>query len=474
MRVRTYVGMLMGLAAVLVASYLTHQNRDFLSEPFRLGGETSVPLWTVLLTVFLLGFLPTVTLLLVATVRRDLEARQERRRGRESTSLDASFHRAVDFEADGQWARAAGELSVVLAERPEDFAALLRYGEVLRMMGRAEEALEVHRQASVQHPRSVALLYQLSDDYQVRGEPQVAREVEDRILRDHPGMGLAILRRRRDAALGTGDWRRAAELHGRIRELLGEGGSGPELAEEAEVEMGLDYQRGVALLEEDEVEPAVAVFQGILEREPRFIPAAIMLGEAELLRDAPEAAVQRWLEGYRETGSPVFLQRIEDHSIEREDPQGAIETLRRLIAATGNAVLPRFFLGRLYYRLEMHDEALKVLAGLEERIGVSPTYHFLLGCIRQRRGEMGLALASFAACARQLGVPQAEYRCSVCRSRYPEWHDRCEVCGSWNAVAMDFEEERVSAEELGVRPRPVWTVPEASGGGEEAPEPTGA
>ena len=38
---------------------------------------------------------------------------------------------------------------------------------------------------------------------------------------------------------------------------------------------------------------------------------------------------------------------------------------------TDNDLLLRFFLGRLYYRLEMHDEALKILESIGERLAVS-------------------------------------------------------------------------------------------------------
>lgn len=477
MRIRTYLGLLLALGAIFLASYLTHQNQQLIHEPFRLATETTVPLWTVLLGVFLLGLLPTMTVLLVGSVRRDLALRDERRKSREAESIQASFRRAVDYQADGQWARAASELEVVLAARPKDFSPLLRYGEVLRRMGRLERALEVHQRASVQYPTSAALLYQLAEDYEARGEGEVAREIRNRLLRDFPSFGLSVLRRRRNAALGARQFAKASELERQIQTLApAEAPAAPEGAapaapgaeeagrEEARLEdgvrLGLEYERGVAQLEGEEVEAAMATFRGLLEREPRFIPAAIMLGEAQLVAEDEPAAIETWLAGYRRTGSPVFLQRIEDHFIEGEEPRRAIETLRRLIAEGGRDLLPRFFLGRLYYRLEMHDEALKVLEALAERIGTSPTYYYVLGRLRERRGELLAAVDCYATCARQLGLAQAEYRCKVCRAMQSDWRDRCDACGSWSSIEMDFEEENVSAEALGVAEAAVWKGPQ--------------
>jgi predicted Zn-dependent protease len=456
MGVRTYVGILLGLLFAVIASYLTSQNQDLLAEPFRLGSETTVPLYAMVLVVFLVGFLPTVTVLLAQQLKRDLAQRRQRRAHREAESLSATYRRAVDYQADGQWARAAQELEVVLAERPEDFEVLWRYGAVLRELGRVEEALETHRRATVLFPRSVSLLYELAADYRSLGDEEVAREIRNRVLREFDGTGLRILRRRRNTAMAQRDWEGAEHFQRDIETLLAASGDQVTLEREKGIGRGLAYQRGVRLLEEEHVKEATEVFQDVLSKEPRFIPAAMMLGEAALFHDDEEGAVREWLRGYERTGRPVFLQRIEDHFIEGGVPARAIETLRNLIAESKNDLLPRFFLGRLYYRLEMHDEALKVLEGVGDRIHSSPTYHFLLARIHQRRGEAGLAMESFGRCAYELGVTAAEYCCRCCSATYPDWRDYCENCGSWNSVELNFQEEQISAEELGLAEAPVW------------------
>jgi tetratricopeptide (TPR) repeat protein len=463
MRVRSFIGLLLAVAGVVYAVVLHTENRELLEQRFHLGPETSIPLWGALLAIFFAGFLPTGITLVVDTLRLDLSQRRDRRRQREEESLEGTLRRAVDFQADAQWGKAAAELETFLAGKPDHFTGQLRYGEVLRHLGRTAEAIEVHRRAAATYPRSVSLLYHLAADYRDRGDVEIARETESRIVRDFPGFGLEVLRGRRAAALSARDFGAARELHGRITELLNESGDSAALARESSLAQGLTYQRGVRLLEEDKAAEAAALFRGLLAHEPRFIPARIMLGEAELLEDREAQAIDAWRAGYQETGSPVFLQRIEDYFIEQEEPMRAIETLRGLIAAAGNDLLPRFYLGRLYYRLEMLEEAVKQLAGIEERIKSSPTYHFLLGRIHHRRGDFAKAVESFGACLRQLDIGGAEYLCRVCRERYADWRDSCSRCGSWNSVDLNFEEERISAEELGVVEVPVWGPAEDSG-----------
>ena len=470
MRLRTFVGILVALLVVVAVSYLSHLNVELLSERFEITSGRSIPLYGVVLAVFLLGFLPVVSVLLVKTLKGDLAQRRERRLSREAKSRSGSFRRAVDYHADGQWSRASSELTALLAERPEAFAALLLHGEVLRHQGKVQEALEVHRRASVLYPHSVAVLYQLAEDYEVLGEVEVAHQIRERVLRDYPGVGLRVLRRRRNAALAAADWQAAAKLQEKIQVLLSDNGDAAGVERENGVRLGLAYQEAVALLETRRIDEAVALLRRLLEEEPRFVPAAIMLGEAAALAGDDAEALAEWRAGFERTGSPVFLQRIEDHFIESERPIEAIETLHELIAGAGNDLLPRFFLGRLYHRLEMHDKAFKALDGLGDRIHSSPTYHLLLARIQQRRGDLGRAVESYLASVEEAGRAAAEYVCRICQARFASWQDRCEECGSWNSVEFDFEEERISAEDLGGRSRPVWAVYSESGMARADPE----
>ncbi len=463
MRFRTLFLLLIAGATAFVATYLTEHNRDLLRARFHLGPETTIPLSGALFAVFLLGFLPTGLTLVIDTLRRELGARRERRHQREQEALDATFRRAVDLASDGQAGRAATELESFLAGRPEDFSGLRLYGSVLHELGREDEAIEVQRRASTLFPHSVAVLYPLAETYEAKGEHEIAREIHGRIVRDFPGIGLEVLRRRRNEAIARREWGEAAKLHERVTQFRNEGGDAAALARESSLALGLDYQQGVLLLEQDRAEEAAERFRKLLTHEPRFIPARIMLGEAELLAGSEQSALSSWKTGYLETGSPVFLARIEDYFIEEQEPVRAIETLRGLIAEVENDLLPRFYLGRLYYRLEMLEESARTLTSIGERIKSSPTYHYLLGRIHERKGELARAVDSYVACLKQLELGTAEYVCRVCRERYSDWRDFCSRCGSWNAVELDFEEERLSAEDLGVRAVPVWGPAEDSG-----------
>lgn len=457
MRFRTFASILFALAVVVSVSYFSSQNEEFLNQRFALTPSTSAPLYGVLIAVFLSGFLPAVSVLLVQSLKRDLDGRRERRLSRQAKSLRGSFRRGIDYREDGQWGKAASEFEALQTEQPEDFGTLLYYGEALRELGRVDEAIEVHRRLSVLYPQGVAVLYQLAKDYETQGDDEIASQIHDRLLRDFPGQGLTILRQRRDEALLGKNWTLAGELQERVDAMLDEGG-GRATEAEVETQRGLYYENAVTALKSDRHAAAIAACDVLLEKMPDFSPARILRGEALLAKGSHGKAVEAWCGGFLETGQPVFLQRIEDYFIESEDPLQAIETLQGLIGESSNDLLPRFFLGRLYYRLEMHDEAHRVLSALAGRVRNSPTYHYLMGRIQERLGEKELALGAYRTALRQSGVRRAEYLCASCGARRDDWADRCEICGTWNSLELDFEEERLSAEALGIHERPVWAI----------------
>ena len=168
-------------------------------------------------------------------------------------------------------------------------------------------------------------------------------------------------------------------------------------------------------------------------------------------------AQQTWYRGFEITGSPIILRTLEEHFLQREEPMGAIEALKRCIAQSRPDTLSRFYLGKLYFRLEMLDDALAVLTSLEGRATYAPTLHYLLGRIHERRGNHREATAEYRAVIKEMDLVQLDYRCRACSEILMEWAHRCPSCAEWNSVEVNFREE-LSLEELGLAPAPIYTA----------------
>ena len=216
------------------------------------------------------------------------------------------------------------------------------------------------------------------------------------------------------------------------------------------------------LLEQGKPRDAIGILRRLVTMEPAFVPAHLALGKALNALRQPEEAVEVWEKGYEATGHPVFLSTIEDHYLEQEQPRRAIEALKSAIWKSKKDIIPRFFLGKLYYRLEMIDEALQQFAQMKGRVTYFPALHYYLAKIMERQGNLREALKELELVLRQAEVLKVEYACATCSRKYPVWVDYCERCGEWNSVVVDFQEER-PIEELGISTAPVYTAESGEG-----------
>ena len=160
--------------------------------------------------------------------------------------------------------------------------------------------------------------------------------------------------------------------------------------------------------------------------------------------------------GFEVTGSPIFLTVLEEHYLQREQPLAAIEALKRCVAQARKDTVARFYLGKLYFRLEMLDDAHSLLSPLEGRATYAPTLHYLLGRIHERRNNHRSASQEYRKVIKEMDLVQLEYRCRACKDAFMEWTPRCSACGEWNGTEVDFHEE-ITLEELGLAPAPVYS-----------------
>jgi lipopolysaccharide biosynthesis regulator YciM len=212
----------------------------------------------------------------------------------------------------------------------------------------------------------------------------------------------------------------------------------------------------VEALEAGKAKEAASTLRKLVKENPRFIPAHVALGEALRAQGLAAEGVEAWFQGFETTGSPIFLTVLEDHFLAQEQPLAAIEALKRCVARARKDTIPRFYLGKLFFRLEMLDDAGAILQSLEGRASYAPTLHYLLGRIHERRRNPREAAIEYRKVIKEMELVQLEYRCNVCGTTRADWAPRCPDCGDWNTIEVDFRED-ISFEELGLSPAPVYT-----------------
>lgn len=91
-----------------------------------------------------------------------------------------------------------------------------------------------------------------------------------------------------------------------------------------------------------------------------------------------------------------------------------------------------FSLGRVYFDLEMLDEAADQFQKVEVHAPDLAPLHALLGAIYERRGQAAEAFEEYRRAILLTRSFDWPYRCSTCGAAHTGWHDRCPLCGRWN------------------------------------------
>ncbi len=454
MKLRTFFFILLAMGAVYAMASLFVANREVLARDFHFWGGVDLHVGLTLLLFLLAGVAITLLAGLTREASRMMESRRRRKESRKSEQIEEEYSRGLAAVLEGREDEALGHFRAVLEWDSRHFNTLLKLGEVLRHQQKFDEAIEYHRKAHHLKEDDPRPLYALVEDYEAKGDMDRSRAVLGRILALKKD-SVSAWRTLRDLHIKERTWDKALEAQERV-EKYSRTGNGRRDAD-LRTAKGIRYEMACGVLASGKTKDAAAALRKLLKDDPRFIPAHVRLGEALRQEGLETEAVEAWFQGFETTGSPIFLTVLEEHYLQQEQPMSAIEALKRCVARSRRDTVPRYYLGKLYFRLEMLDDALAVLAALVGRASYAPSLHYLLGRIHERRKNFRDAASEFRKVIKEMELVQLEYRCGACGRASTEWNDRCEGCGAWSTIEVDFREE-MELSELGLAPAPVYTV----------------
>jgi lipopolysaccharide biosynthesis regulator YciM len=323
----------------------------------------------------------------------------------------------------------------VLAIDPNHVDTLLRMGISQLREKNPQEAILLHQKALSLDRDNQEVMFSLAADYEEAKRYDDSLKVYKEILAKDSS-NLTALIKMRDLYQKLNLWE---ELYEAQRRLL----ANPLSPSEQEIEhrrlVGYKYELGRSLLEAGDMERAKKIFRGVIKLDKDFIPAYLGLGEVYFEEDKGKEAAELWEKAYKMTSSILLLLRLEDLYLKQGEPGRAIEIYTQALAWKPNDIQLKFFLGKLYYRLEMIDEAFDILSSVDWGDKEFPDVHKLLGNIYLRRGSLGLAAAEFKKALgfrKQIIIP---YICSSCQFRTNDWAGRCPNCGKWNTFGVNLE-----------------------------------
>lgn len=418
----------------------------WIGEHLVVGG----PGWAVIGACVAVGFLASALWMLVQTIVSFFSP--SGKLARSMKKIEEKYYYGIEALSKGDQQAASVFFEEILGMDPDNIRTLVKYGEVLRGMGKGQRAITLHQQALNLSQNNVKVLHELCQDYLSTGEVDKARGMLEKIIDISPKGNIAIHRQLRDLLITRKAWDDALRVQRNIITMIS---SSVEREAESELLSGIEYEYAMDYLSAQQIQKAQEVLEKIITRDKKFIPAHLRLGECLLMKSREDEAVLAWKRGYDTTASPVLLSRLEEYYLSAEQPDKAIETYNQVIKEQDDNLMPRLLLGKLYYHLEMIDQAIEIFEEIDSDFEYAPLMFYYMGKIQSRKGDNKGAVETFSTILRSSGILEEEFKCGNCGKTYEQYVPHCDNCGTWNHVTLNVR-TGASLEEMRVASRPIY------------------
>ncbi len=382
-----------------------------------------------------LGAGTVLLLYLIRDIKRLLRSLKVQRDQKRQTRIQELYTKGLNSLIAKRNPDATTFFQKVLTIDPNHVDTLLRMGITQLRQKNPQEAIRLHQKALSLDSSNQEVMFSLAADYEEAKRYEEAIKVYKEAIAKDPS-NLTALTKLRDLYQKLNHWE---ELYETQSKLLANALAPSEQDVEHRRLVGFKYEFGRSLLEAGDLERARKIFRGVIKLDKDFIPAYLGLGEVFLEEGKAKEAAELWEKAYKMTSSVLLLHRLEDLYLKQGEPGKAIEIYNQAVSWKPQDITLKFFLGKLYYRLEMIDEAFDILSSVDWGDKELPDVHKLLGNIYLRRGSLGLAASEFKKALgfrKQIIIP---YVCSNCEHKTMEWVGRCPNCGKWNTFGVNLE-----------------------------------
>lgn len=354
------------------------------------------------------------------------------REEKHNREVGAIYREGVDRLLSGDLKKARNLLQKALdrdSRRVETYIAL---ANLHSQEGNPAEGLVQLRRARELDPQSREVLFKTAALKEELGEDESAIATYQELVgieRDN----RKALRGLRDLYIKHSRWKEALDTQ---RLIFKAGPDTSRLAEEKEKLLYLRYEVARLALKEGAIDLAKSEFKDLIRQVPEFTPAMVSLGDVYAAQGHGDEAIKVWQDGYLAQGKSIFLSRLEDYYMNREDPSSLLSFYRKILLERSHDLMVRLFYGKLCLRLEMVEEALDQFQAIEGSGLETRQVHLLLAETHRRRNRLTDAIAEYQ---KALGIGHRltlSYICDACHSPSPEWDSRCPACGRWGTISL--------------------------------------
>lgn len=346
--------------------------------------------------------------------------------------IGAIYREGVDSLLSGDLKKARGLLQKALDRDPKRVETYIAMASLHAQEGNPAEGLVQLRKARELDPQNREVLLKVAALQEEQGHDEGAlatyQEIVGRERDNRKALGSL-----RDLYVKQRRWREALDAQ---RLIFKAGPDTSHLAEEKERLLYLRYEVARLALNEGATDLAKSELKDLIRQMPDFTPAWVSLGDALAAQGRGEEAIKTWQDGYLAQGKSIFLSRLEDYFMHREDPSSLLNFYRTILLERNHDLMARLFYGKLCLRLEMVEDALDQFQAIEGSGLETRQVHLLLAETHRRRNRLNDAIVEYQ---KALGIGSKltlSYVCDACGALAGEWDSRCPACGRWGSISL--------------------------------------
>lgn len=349
--------------------------------------------------------------------------------------------RGVEELLKGNASKAVLFLEKSLLDYPDDIDIATHLAKAYSADGNYKAALKLLRSSVKDSGGKLELFFEIYKTAKELNDIQSAEKALDDVLRVDSKNKVALTELR-NMAVSLQNWGRALGCQELIVALKM---NAKESALEKSTLAGILYELASIEYEGDRVPEALDYLGRALKVDSTFVPAYVLKSVLQTVSGNVFNSKKTLLKGVDKTGDPALYGFLEDLHISENTVDQMLDIYSKGIAKNPGDIELKLLSAKFFLRLDMVDEANKLLEELyyskgsgDSNEGESGFYiKTLLAESYSRKGMKDKALNFLK---QSLGVDSdlsPHYVCSNCKIANNEWAPRCKSCGRWNTSHMN-------------------------------------
>jgi lipopolysaccharide biosynthesis regulator YciM len=394
-----------------------------------LGSFMDVPLIVVILCSVLFGVLISFGIMLIKETRRSIHHIIAARRIKRNEYINQQYNQGMQLVASGHSEEAAVCFNKLLSKYPQHVESNIALGDVYFSADEWDLAAHYHSRALELKDNDPGLMLKLAQDYQQAGKIDGVIDMLQKVIQVDED-NLIARTRLRELYCKQGHWDKAYEMQQQVIDHIS---AKTRKIQEQQTLWGLKCELAGNQAAHGQHQEAIKALKEIIKADKGFIPAYIQLIDIYQKQGKLEEAYQVIEKGYRQNFSIILLKRMEILSLKHEHPQRIIAAYRQAIKDRPQDYDLYLFLGMLYLKLEMLDEAEEQFQYLT-RLKDFSLLHYELAEVLKRKKQYEQSVEEYQRAFKTQEEELQRYTCDGCGAKFPRWEGRCYHCGRWNTI----------------------------------------